>query len=48
MTMKRVMKWLLLPVLVAAVLTVALPRQADAHVRVAVGYPGYYAGYRPF
>jgi len=46
--MKRVMKWLLLPVLMAAVLTVALPQQAEAHVRARVGYPGYYVGYRPY
>ncbi len=42
--MKRVMKWLLLPVLMVAVLTVAVPQRADARVRVWVG-PGYYSSY---
>ncbi len=44
--MRRVMKWLLLPLLLVAVFTVAVPRRAEA--RVWVDGPGYYAGYRVY
>ena len=46
--MNRLLKWLLLPALIVAVLTVALPQRAEAHIRVRVGYPGYHVGYRPY
>ena len=46
--MNRSLKWLLLPALLLAAITLALVQQAEAgRVRVAVGYPGWYVG-RPY
>jgi len=44
--MKRLLKWLLVPAVLAAGLTLLPATESEAaRVRVHVGYPGYYAPY---